>query len=209
MNIFGSEIKRQKRLSESAIISKAIISQINDSTHQKRRILVYSHDTFGLGNIRRILSICELLLSDHPNISMLLITDSPLLHYMRISDRLDYIEIPCLNHNLNNCFSVQYSQDDMKTVVKRRSNIIYTTTEKYKPDIFVIDKNPYGIENELEPAIKHLHEFQPDTKLVLLLLDILDDLITTQGIWKKNHFHEVVEKYYNLVLVDGMQVEIA
>ena len=198
-------VNERNHLSETTMLSAAIFNHIKDSKREKNRVLVYSHDTFGLGNIRRMLSICEHLLADDPAISILLITGSPMIHDMRIPDRLDYIKLPCLSRNLNNGYSVKSLHGELKTVVKLRSDLIYTTVTNYKPDVFVIDKKPFGVENELEPAIEHLHKFQPDTKLVLLLRDILDDPKTTQNIWKKNGYHEAIDKYYDLLLVAGNQ----
>ncbi|MEO0971160.1 MAG: hypothetical protein AAFX80_23325 [Cyanobacteria bacterium J06639_18] len=35
------------------------------------RLMVYSHDTFGLGNIRRMLAICKYLLDSIPDILLI------------------------------------------------------------------------------------------------------------------------------------------
>ncbi|RMF26089.1 MAG: glycosyltransferase, partial [Cyanobacteria bacterium J083] len=41
------------------------------------RLVVYSHDAFGLGNIRRMLAICQHLLATIPNVSILVLSGSP------------------------------------------------------------------------------------------------------------------------------------
>ena len=38
-------------------------------TGEHKRIMVYSHDAFGLGNVRRMLTICQYLLESIPNVS--------------------------------------------------------------------------------------------------------------------------------------------
>jgi len=65
-----------------------------------KRLLVYSHDTFGLGNIRRMLCICEYLLEALPTLSILLVSGSPMVHSFRIPRRLDYIKLPCLRPDI-------------------------------------------------------------------------------------------------------------
>ena len=55
------------------------------------RLMVYSHDSFGLGNIRRMLAICNYLLNAIPELSILVISGSPVMHSFRIPQRLDYI----------------------------------------------------------------------------------------------------------------------
>jgi predicted glycosyltransferase len=64
-----------------------------------RRLLVYSHDTFGLGNIRRTLAICEHLVEADVDLSILLVTGSPVIHNLRPPARLDYIKLPCLTRS--------------------------------------------------------------------------------------------------------------
>jgi len=45
-----------------------------------KRILVYSHDTFGLGNIKRMLEISKHLVAAYTNVSVLIISGSPIVH---------------------------------------------------------------------------------------------------------------------------------
>src|SRR4051794_188111 len=61
------------------------------------KILFYSHDTFGLGNIRRTLLLSEMLAKEYPLGSLLLVTGSPVIQAFRIPHGLDYIKLPCLD----------------------------------------------------------------------------------------------------------------
>src|SRR4029077_17679488 len=61
------------------------------------RILFYSHDTFGLGNIRRTLLLSGMLAEEYPLGSLLLVTGSPVIQAFRIPLGLDYIKLPCLD----------------------------------------------------------------------------------------------------------------
>ena len=73
-----------------------------------RRLLVYSHDTFGLGNIRRMLAICEHLVEADVALSILLVTGSPVIHNLRLPARLDYIKLPCLTRRDFENYDVKY-----------------------------------------------------------------------------------------------------
>jgi predicted glycosyltransferase len=66
----------------------------------KRKIVVYSHDTFGLGNIRRMLVIAQSLVESDPNTSVLILSGSPMLHAFRIPPQIDYIKLPCLTRTM-------------------------------------------------------------------------------------------------------------
>ena len=52
------------------------------------KLLVYSHDAFGLGNIRRMLAICQHLLQENSNLSILVLSGSPALHSLRLPSGL-------------------------------------------------------------------------------------------------------------------------
>ena len=51
------------------------------------RLLLYSHDSYGLGHFRRNLSIAEAVAADMPNVSTLLLTGSPRSHSFPLPPR--------------------------------------------------------------------------------------------------------------------------
>lgn len=61
------------------------------------KILLYSHDTLGLGNIRRTLLLAETIRGAFPTAAVLIVTGSPVIHALRIPERIDYIKLPCLD----------------------------------------------------------------------------------------------------------------
>src|SRR5678810_602523 len=61
------------------------------------KLLLYSHDTFGLGNIRRTLLLAQELIDQYPKAAVLLITGSQMIHSFRIPKGVDYIKLPCLD----------------------------------------------------------------------------------------------------------------
>jgi predicted glycosyltransferase len=168
------------------------------------RLMVYSHDTFGLGNISRMLAICNYLLKAIPNLSILVISGSPMLHSFRLPQGLDYIKLPCLNRGESGQLSVKYLNTRTDETVKLRSEIILATAINFKPDMFLVDKKPDGIGGELKATIKYLQCVLPETKLILLLRDILDSPEVTIPEWKNNGYHESIYFYYNQILVVGM-----
>ena len=125
-----------------------------------RKIMVYSHDAYGLGNIRRMLAICKYLLKSNPNLSILLVSGSPMLHDFRLPPGLDYIKLPCLNRGWGQ-MAVKYLNADLKSILKLRSEIILAAARNYQPDLVLVDKKPTGIEGELQPTIEYLKHNLP------------------------------------------------
>jgi predicted glycosyltransferase len=168
------------------------------------RLLVYSHDAFGLGNIRRMLAICQHLLSEIDDLSILLLSGSPMLQGFRLPKGLDYIKLPCLNRGETGNVAVKYLGTDINETVKMRSDLILSAAVNYKPDLVLVDKKPYGIQNELAPTLDYLQAKLPQTHFVLLLRDILDTPEKTIAEWHKHGYYEAIEKFYDQVLVVGM-----
>ncbi len=167
------------------------------------RLMVYSHDGFGLGNIRRMLAICTHLLDSIPELSILVISGSPMLHSFRLPKRLDYIKLPCLNRGKSGEMSVKYLGTEIDETVKFRSELILSAIANFKPDIFLVDKKPYGIRNELKAAIEYLKTKLTETSLILLLRDILDHPDVTIPEWQKHGNNEAIHRFYDRVLVVG------
>jgi predicted glycosyltransferase len=167
------------------------------------KILVYSHDTFGLGNIRRMLEISRFLVDRQDNLSILIVSGSPLLHAFRIPPRIDYIKLPCLARTIEGEYAVKYLDLGYKETVELRSNLITSAIIDFAPDLVLVDKKPLGVENELAPALDLVRRRGHGCKFVLLLRDILDEAPVTQRIWDQNRYHEAIEAYYDEILVVG------
>ena len=169
----------------------------------QHRILVYSHDTFGLGNIRRMLAISESLVGTFPDVSILIVTGSPMLHAFRLSPSIDYMKLPCLKRNQAGGYETRSLGLELAQTVQLRRNMITSAVRDFAPDLILVDKKPFGVENELEPALREAARRRVPPKLVLLLRDILDAPEATIPVWEKHGYHEAIERLYDRVLVVG------
>ncbi len=169
------------------------------------RLIVYSHDAFGLGNIRRMLAICQYLLKSIPKISILLISGSPVLHSFRMPEGLDYIKLPCLGRDEAGNLCAKYLRKDPTEVLKLRSEILKAAIVNFAPDLILVDKKPYGMQGELKAAFDYVKTHLPNIKVVLLLRDILDAPEVTTREWHQNDYYNAIQAYYDQVLVVGMR----
>jgi predicted glycosyltransferase len=168
-----------------------------------KRVLIYSHDTFGLGNIRRMLEVARHLVQTSPEVSVLVLTGSPMLHAFRIPARIDYVKLPCLARDTSGRYSARSLPLDLQQTVRLRSNLIKSAIADFQPDIVLVDKKPFGVEDELVGAFEALPRSVHRPRLVLLLRDILDSAEATRRVWQKNGCFEAIEAYYDEVLVVG------
>ncbi|MEM9087696.1 MAG: glycosyltransferase [Cyanobacteria bacterium P01_F01_bin.53] len=169
------------------------------------RIMVYSHDAFGLGNLRRMLAICEHLLSSWPNLSILLVSGSPMIHEFRLPRGLDYIKLPCLNRGVSGELAVKYLGTSIHETVALRSQLIRSAAVHFKPNLLLVDKKPTGLKGELTDTLAYLQQSMPSSKCVLLLRDILDTPERTMGEWRRWDHYRTIQTHYAQILVAGMR----
>ena len=168
-----------------------------------KKILIYSHDTFGLGNIRRMLEVARHLVESSTEVSVLVITGSPMLHAFRIPPRIDYVKLPCLSRNVEGRYASRSLDLSLDATVRLRANMIRSVIADFVPDLILVDKKPFGVEDELAGALSALPDAARRPKLVLLLRDILDSAESTTRVWRKNGYYEAIDAYYDQVLVVG------
>ncbi|MFQ5604698.1 MAG: glycosyltransferase family protein [bacterium] len=169
----------------------------------KNRILFYSHDAYGMGNIRRTLAICEKLTKSISDISILILTGSPVIHALRIPEKVDYIKLPCLTRNECETFTPKYWNMSLKELMAFRSDLILSAIKSFNPNLVVVDKKPLGIKQEFMTALRYIKVYLPDTKIVLGLRDILDDPATTIPIWQNQGYFDVIRDFYDQVWIYG------
>ncbi|MEK7762229.1 MAG: glycosyltransferase [Nitrospirota bacterium] len=168
-----------------------------------KRLLIYSHDTFGLGNIRRIMNIATYLHRAVPDLSILIVTGSPMIQSFRIPKGIDYIKLPCLSRTEREGYSAKYLDSKIDEVIQLRTDLILSAVLNFEPDIILVDKKPYGIKHELRKTLNFAKTYMPKTRTVLLLRDILDAPEATTKVWEDNGYYEAVKSSYDLVLVLG------
>ncbi len=167
------------------------------------RILVYSHDTFGLGNIRRMIRISEALVERDPDVSVLVVTGSPMLHAFRLPPNIDYVKLPCLARDIDGSYGVKHLDIEFDTAVQMRSQLIRESAIGFTPDVVIVDKKPLGVAGELAPMLDALVSLPNPPSIHLLLRDILDTPEATQAVWKAHGYHDAIAEYYDSVLVVG------
>lgn len=168
-----------------------------------KRVLVYSHDTFGLGNIRRMLEVARHLVASSREVSVLVITGSPMLHAFRLPERVDFIKLPCLARDVEGRYAARSLPMGLDDTVRLRANMIRSAVLDFRPDLVVVDKKPFGVEDELSGALEAMSGLVEKPSLVLLLRDILDGQAITSSVWRKNGYFDAIDTWYDRVLVVG------
>ena len=117
----------------AAAIARDISSPDAQTTAPK--VLLYSHDTFGLGNIRRTLLLAESLADAYPAASLLIVTGSPMIHAFRIPPRTDYIKLPCVTRPAADSYAPAYLDSRGPEVAEIRGGVLERAILGFAPDL--------------------------------------------------------------------------
>ncbi|HVF92011.1 MAG TPA: glycosyltransferase [Blastocatellia bacterium] len=169
------------------------------------KILLYSHDTFGLGNIRRTLLLTEELTRQYPKAAILVVTGSPMIHAFRIPEGVDYIKLPCLDRIEAERYEPRFLSDCAEEMKRTRRAILEKSVLGFAPDLMIVDKRPAGVDGELLETLEALQRRQKKTRLVLGLRDILDEPERTRVSFIRNGSFELIDRFYDEVWVYGSQ----
>lgn len=169
------------------------------------KVLLYSHDTFGLGNIRRTLVLAEALREEYPGAPILIVTGSPVIHAFRIPEGVDYIKLPCLDRVDADRYEPRYLAACSAEVGRTRRSILTNAVLGFEPDLVIVDKRPGGVGGELLDTIRRLRAARPSVKLVLGIRDILDEPRRTSRSLVRSGCFDTIERYYDEVWIYGMR----
>ena len=168
------------------------------------RIAVFTHDTFGLGHVRRSTHLMRALSQRLPDSSLLLITGSPALHRMPpLPPNADFVKIPTIVRTGAEDRRPPHLRLPIHRITSLRKRITRSAILEFDPDVFVVDNFPLGSRRELLPILEELRERK--TKTVLGLRDILDTPETVQENWTRDGTYGVLEDLYDHVLVYGVR----
>lgn len=148
------------------------------------RILMYSHDTFGLGHLRRCRTIAHSLVEDYRGLQVLIISGATIAGAFDYRARVDFVKIPSVIKLRNGEYTSMDRHIDLHETLKMRQSIIRHTAESFEPDMFIIDKEPLGLRGEVEDTLTYLKT--RGTKLVLGLRDVMDAPHLLEAEWKRN-----------------------
>ena len=167
------------------------------------RMLLYSHDTFGLGHLRRSLNLATALVEFNPELSILLVTGSNAAHRYQLPPRVDYVKLPSVRKVSADSYesrAVAMSDDGVRNI---RANLLLRTVRDFAPDMVLVDHSPVGMRGEMRPALEWLHDNRPDCLKLLGLRDIIDDPDAVIDSWKRHDIYSLLTRIYDHVLVYG------
>jgi predicted glycosyltransferase len=172
-----------------------------DAAARQFRFLFYSHDGLGLGHVRRNLCVASALSELVPRASILVATSAEEAELFGIPPGADLLKLPGLRKVDNGRYSARRLPMRWEEVRSLRAHLLAAAVESFRPDVLLVDKHPFGVGEELLPALEAARE--TGTRAVLGLRDVLDDPAAVRAEWDVRGVYERIPDYYDRVLVYG------
>jgi len=168
-----------------------------------RRVLIYSHDSFGLGHVSRCRTIANAIVEADKMVSVLIISGSPMIGSYEFRSGIDFVRIPGVVKQID---TGEYDSANLRVGVEHtlemRTRIIRDTADIYRPDLFIVDKEPLGLRGEVVPALQMLKA--RGTPLVMGLRDVMDDPDKLAAEWERKNIVPALVDLYDEIWVYGL-----
>lgn len=174
----------------------------------RRRIALYSHDTQGLGHVRRNIAIAAALVAAEPRTDVLVLTGAPEATVLPLPPSTEVLTLPTLGKDALGAYSPRVLDMPMRELLAMRGRLIASALASFRPDLLVVDKVPRGVGGELDRALRTVRTLDGAgtgrrTRTVLGLRDVLDDPVTARREWDDQDATRTIARCYDQVWVYG------
>jgi len=169
---------------------------------RKRRIALYSHDTMGIGHMRRNLLIAQALIDCPFETVILLLAGARELSTLGLPPEVDCLTLPSLYKEGDGQYQPRRLDISLEELIVLRGRTIAASLAAFRPDLLIVDKVPRGAVNELDHTLAALRADGP-TRCVLGLRDVLDSPQTVCREWRKAANEEAIRAYYDAIWIYG------
>ncbi|MDQ3696215.1 MAG: hypothetical protein M3464_21755 [Chloroflexota bacterium] len=170
---------------------------------QPWKLMYYCHDTYGLGHLRRTLTLAGHLRRRERGASQLIVTGSPVASSFPYPTGADYVKLPSVIKTGADQYEGRTMATAFGVVRDMRQDILLSAARHFKPDVFIVDHAPGGLAGEAIATLRHLKEQVPAAKLVVGLRDVIDEQSRVRAAWTKEGVYELLDDIYDMILVYG------
>jgi predicted glycosyltransferase len=166
------------------------------------RVAFYSHDTLGLGHIRRNLLIAQTIAHARRDVTILMLAGAREATVFPMPPNVDCMTLPSIQKDEDGQYRARRLNLTLRQIVALRSRILQGALEAFRPDVLIVDTEPRGAFRELEAALSWLR-MQGRTRCVLGLRDVRDHAAATRREWREASNDAAIRDYYDAVWVYG------
>lgn len=173
----------------------------NGNGRRGPRIALYSHDTQGLGHIRRNILISRALCRGGESPVILLLSGLREATAFAMPAGVDCVTLPSIGKGVDGQYFPRSLDMPMADLIDVRSRAITAVLRSFDPDVMIVDKAPRGIFDELMPGLEMLKS--RDRRVVLGLREILDAPDAVRAEWSDGDYEATIREFYDRIWIYG------
>ncbi len=167
------------------------------------RVMLYSHDSVGLGHLRRNLAIAGAITESFAGASAMIVTGSPCATQFQLPDGTDLVKIPSITKNVEGDYVTGSFGGSLETTLRFRSRMILETYRAFSPDLVIVDHQPTGLKGE---AMATLREARVNgTKMFFGMRDVVDSPDAVRRDWDNADCRWALNECYDQICVYGKE----
>jgi predicted glycosyltransferase len=167
--------------------------------------VLYSHDGFGLGHLKRNYNIASALLAKAPDVNVLLIASCSTIGQIELLPGMDLIKLPSLKKVGDECWEPRTLHVSCDDLMKGRRAIIKSSIEWFEPDLILVDFMPRGVYGELDDVLAYIRRRYWGVKCLLGVRDIIDDPARLRRRWIEDRSYTQLTSSFDHVLIYGAE----
>ena len=165
--------------------------------------MIYSHDTYGLGHLRRSTLIARALAGSDRVGSVLVATGSPQAGAFPLPPGCDTVKLPTVTKRPDGRYRSRSLRLPLDQVVSLRSQILIGAARSFRPDLVLVDHSPAGMGGELWPLFEEIEGWARRPAVALGLRDIVDEAERVHHEWGRVGAWTAFERVYDRIVVYG------
>jgi predicted glycosyltransferase len=165
------------------------------------RIQLHSHDSYGLGHLRRTTTLAEAIRRELPQAEVLITTGSPVATAFPQSAGIDIVKLPSVTKNASGQYVARSLGLPIDALVRLRQNLLLEVQQSFRPHILIVDHQILGLAEELLPVLQSARNF--GTRTILGVRDIIDAPEIVAREWGRPVVREALRSMYERVCVYG------
>ncbi len=165
------------------------------------RILLYSHDSYGLGHLRRTLTIAAELSTCFPEASLLVVTGSPCATFFDLPPRVGVVKLPSVTKDESGAYVPRGLPGSLAFTLRLRRGLIRETFRLFEPALFIVDHQVVGLCGEVLDVLRETR--RRGTRTILGVRDIIDSPEAVAREWGMDDCRWALSEGYDRVCVYG------
>ena len=190
------------RPSPQSLVHQELVHQESTPGRARSRIVLYSHDTMGLGHKRRNLLIAQTLGKSAIEADILMISGMRDASDLPTPAGVDCLTLPALQKREDGRYQSRRLGLSLEDMIELRSQLIRTAVKNFQPDVLIVDNVPRGAMRELDPTLEYVRS-QPHIRCVLGLRDVLDTPEAVRRDWRRADNCAALRHDYDAIWIYG------